>query len=134
MSRPYAANYAIGFMFVIGINLLFQSMCALTYPDMMKLSADVHENAYAVLSISAAMLALSILLLFGVSAAHKATIAFMSATIVEIWALLLQEFTMPMDIVNVVLVLLSVASVALLLTNSCREYYRNYDFRIRFYD
>ena len=38
MSRPYSANYAIGFIFVIGVMMFFQGMCVLAYPDVFRMN------------------------------------------------------------------------------------------------
>ncbi len=131
MSRPYAANYAIGFMFVLGVCTVFQSMCALAYPELNPMWKESAEAAAAVSIISSAILALASLLLVGISAAHKMTMVYMSVIAAISFTYMSRD---SFDFIEAITIGIALSTILLLATKPCREYYEGWGFDFRFYE
>ncbi|MBR4226431.1 MAG: hypothetical protein IKR86_06640 [Candidatus Methanomethylophilaceae archaeon] len=120
MSRPYSANYAIGFIFVIGVMMFFQGMCVLAYPDVFRMNGIPEDVIDTVAGLSIAMLVLPVLLFLGIPMAHKASLMVLCLSLFVEWMATNWETLDQVDVLTISLILLS---MGLLLTKPCREYY-----------
>ncbi|MBR6203847.1 MAG: hypothetical protein IKQ60_02115 [Candidatus Methanomethylophilaceae archaeon] len=128
MNRPYAANYAIGFMFVVGMTLLFEAMCALSYSDTFGHNEFYSSVVEYFTLLSVLLLLLAGLLLAGMPVAQKASIAVMAILIaLEIMSIKSEE-AMNNDYL---MTALGILSVVLLMLKPSREYYAGWGVRMR---
>ena len=131
MNRPYTANYAIGFMFVIGIILFFQGMCGIAYPDIFDYF-DVPENViYLMAVLSIVMFVLSGMLFLGIPIAHKIALVVL---VLDIGATLADLDPESIGFLDFVLIVLSLSSIVLLLAKPNLEFYSGFDMRMRLED
>ena len=131
MNRPYTANYAIGFMFVIGIILFFQGMCGIAYPDIFDYF-DVPENViYLMAVLSIVMFVLSGMLFLGIPIAHKMALVVL---VLDIGATLADMDPESIGFLDFVLIVLSISSIVLLLAKPNLEFYSGFDMRMRLED
>lgn len=131
MNRPYTANYAIGFMFVIGIILFFQGMCGIAYPDIFDYF-DVPENViYLMAVLSIVMFVLSGMLFLGIPIAHKIALVVL---VLDIGATLADLDPESIGFLDFVLIILSISSIVLLLAKPNLEFYSGFDMRMRLED
>lgn len=131
MNRPYTANYAIGFMFVIGIILFFQGMCGIAYPDIFDYF-DVPENViYLMAVLSIVMFVLSGMLFLGIPIAHKMALVVL---VLDIGATLADLDPESIGFLDFVLIVLSISSIVLLLAKPNLEFYSGFDMRMRLED
>lgn len=131
MNRPYTANYAIGFMFVIGIILFFQGMCGIAYPDIFDYF-DVPENViYLMAVLSIVMFVLSGMLFLGIPIAHKIALVVL---VLDIGVTLADLDPESIGFLDFVLIVLSISSIVLLLAKPNLEFYSGFDMRMRLED
>ena len=131
MNRPYTANYAIGFMFVIGIILFFQGMCGIAYPDIFDYF-DVPENViYLMAVLSIVMFVLSGMLFLGIPIAHKIALVVL---VLDIGATLADLDPESIGFLDFVLIILSISSIVLLLAKPNLEFYSGFDMRMKLED
>ena len=131
MSRPYASNYAIGFMFVLGTCMLFECMCVLAYPNLSGGWDKLVDIIEPVMATSVVILILAVSLLTGISLGHKITLIFMSALLVSGIGFLSQD---GLDFYDGIRILVPLSTIILLATKGCREYYAGWGTDVRFHD
>ncbi len=131
MNRPYTANYAIGFMFVIGIILFFEGMCGIAYPDIFSYFDLSEDTVYIIAALSVIIFALAVMLFLGVPLAQKLSVIFLMISIVTN----LQDVDPNyLDFLDIVVMVLSISSIVLLLYRPCREFYSGWKVQMRFED
>ena len=124
MSRPYEANYAIGFMFVVGMMLLFEAMCMMSYDEYFKDGYFASLRDYFAV-LSSTLMVLSGMLLVGMPLAHKASLAALAVLLVMEMLTLAEEITQN----GVLMAAMMVVSMALLLLKPSREFYKGWSAR-----
>ncbi len=131
MSRPYSANYAIGFMFVSGIILFFQGMCGIAYPEIFQYLDVPDDIVYVIAVLSVVIFMLTIMLFLGIPLAHKLSIF---SLIMSIATDLVDVDLASIDFLGLVLFAISIASLILLLCKPCREFYKGWGTSMQFDD
>ena len=123
--RPYPANYAIGLLFVMSMHMLFNGVAALLYPSIFTtgyIGGDAFQYYY--IGIGTTEFVMLLMLIARSGMAYKVTLALLIGLIGVNAFFLFSQINDGFDLG--LQASLTVASLALLLLPSVREYYRGW--------
>jgi len=122
--RPYAANYAVALLIVLGIDAFFFGVCDFILPELTMSDSFWTKVELSVICFVSFVLAIGVYV--GIPFFHKAAVVLsvytLVASIILIWYQLDEGRILEVD--DCINLPIAVGLVVLLLTPSCREYYR----------